>query len=382
MNGSESFRDVVLSYGDLSHSSGYRTRVLGELEHLDQNPYLLLFDRDPERFEREARINQPFRAVPRSSVFRFYLEVARLARQKPIRLVHAHNLYSAALALSARRLHNYRVILDYHGRIPEEYVFLGKGRETSKRALERLEEWTVRKADHVVVVSQQLADYLASRYGVAKERITVIPCATNSTLFRWDPSLRSQTRLRLGLEGRFVCIHLGSFFEWYEPELLVRAFGEIRDAVQGAMLLVVSADTDKVSEYLASRLPPGSFSVISARHHDVPAYLNAADLGFLLLRSTPNIQTSSPVKFAEYLNCGLPVLITPQVGDYSELIEQGAAGIVMEPGKPVSLERLKDTREQLAARCVSAGKPLTWQALGNKWQNAIDRACGSVALKR
>src|SRR5438105_30782 len=115
--------DLVVSYGDLSHQSGYRTRVLGELQHLDRsldlNPFLLVFDRNPSAFEPGLAMDVPFSIHQRSAMIRFYPEVARIARREMIRIVHAHNLYSAALALSARPLHRYKVILDYHGRIPE-----------------------------------------------------------------------------------------------------------------------------------------------------------------------------------------------------------------------------------------------------------------------
>jgi len=153
--------NLVLSYGDLSHQTGYRTRVLGELQHLDSagglDPFLLLFDRHPEKFEMSDEIAHA--AVPRSEFARFFMEVGVIARKHPIRVVHAHNLYSAALALAARRFYGYRVVLDYHGRIPEEYVFLGKGGDRSRRALEMLEEWVIKNSNHVVVVSRALVRY-------------------------------------------------------------------------------------------------------------------------------------------------------------------------------------------------------------------------------
>ena len=115
---------LVLSYGDLSRAGGYRTRVLGELQALDNmrdlNPFLLVFDRNPTSFEKAFSSDIPHEVIPRSAVLRFYPAIGRIVRERNIRLIHAHNLYSAALALTRRRKYGYRVILDYHGRIPEE----------------------------------------------------------------------------------------------------------------------------------------------------------------------------------------------------------------------------------------------------------------------
>jgi glycosyltransferase involved in cell wall biosynthesis len=176
------------------------------LENLDVHsgfdPYLLLFDRNPHDFERAAGV--PFRAFPRSAIPRFYSELSRLSRRAPIRMVHAHNLYSAALAISARPFHGYKIVLDYHGRIPEEFVYLGKGGQGSRKVLEMLEAWTIRHSDHIIPVSNHLADYLKTKYRIASDNMSVIPCCTDSRTFRWYPALRESTRERLGLTHKLV----------------------------------------------------------------------------------------------------------------------------------------------------------------------------------
>lgn len=357
--------NLVLSYGDLSHQTGYRTRVLGELQHLDSagglDPFLLCFDRNPEAFEFSADVAH--RAIPRAEFIRFFLEVETIARRQPIRTVHAHNLYSAALALSARKIYGYKVVLDYHGRIPEEYVFLGKGGERARRALEWLEEWVVRHADHVIVVSRALGRYLVNRYGVSASKLSVIPCCADATSFKFDPALRERTRQELGLSDRLVCTHLGSFFEWYESELLVSTFRELRERYPMAHLLAVTPKPEAAHAFLAQHLPEGTFSVTAASHDRVPALLNASDLGFLLLRASTNIATSSPAKFAEYLNCGVPVIITEGVGDFSGLVRNRNLGEVLK-GSTVSdklAQAVLHFRSGIAERCALGGHELTWQ---------------------
>jgi glycosyltransferase involved in cell wall biosynthesis len=370
--------NVVLSYGDLSFTSGYQTRVLGELQFLDSQSslanVLLVFDRHPDAVEKPVSPHVQYRVHSRSAMLRFYPEIAGIARRAVIRSVHAHNLYSAALALSARPLHRYKVVLDYHGRIPEEYVYLGKGGEASRKALERLERWAVKNADHVVVVSERLQEYLSERYRIPVHKISVIPCCADGSEFRWDIARRDSQRHALDLTGKLVCTHLGSFFEWYEPELLLKLFTQIRTHVTNAHLLVVTGATDKARDYVAQHLPSSAFTVMSAKHEDVPSLLNASDLGFLLLRSSPNIKTSSPAKFSEYLNCGLPVLITPDVGDFSDLVLKTGSGQVVSNETVIDakfLTKLQSNRNDLAVHCVESGRHLTWQAAANVWQQVL-----------
>ena len=357
--------NLVLSYGDLSHQTGYRTRVLGELQHLDSagglDPFLLLFDRNPEQFEMAA--DAAHVAIPRSEVARFYLEISAIARQKPIRVVHAHNLYSAFLALSARWLYGYKVVLDYHGRIPEEYVFLGKGGERARRVLELLEEKVIQNVNHVIVVSRALGRYVMNRYGIPAAKLSVIPCCADSAVFHIDPELRERTRADLGFADRLVCTHLGSFFEWYESDLLVRSFKGILERYPSSHLLAVTPGPDAARAFLAGHLPPGSFTVMTAAHERVPGLLNASDLGFLLLRESPNIETSSPAKFAEYLNCGVPVIITSGVGDFSSLVRNKRLGEVLkeEAVSDKLVQAVLNSRSDIAVRCAQGGCELTWQ---------------------
>ena len=370
--------NLVLSYGDLSRPGGYRTRVLGELHTLDRQgdlaPFLLLFDRNPIEFEKTFHSNVPYQVLPRSAVLQFSGAIGRIAREKSIRLVHAHNLYSAALALSSRWRHRYKVVLDYHGRIPEEYVFLGKGGSGSRRLLECLERWCVKHSDHIIAVSQKLAEYLIGRYRLPPHKLSVIPCCADDSVFRWDNARRTAVRKRMNLSDKFICTHLGSFFEWYDPDMVTNIFQEIQTRTD-SHLLVITGDSERARAYLSARLPADTFTVLEAAHDEVPGLLNASDLGFLLLRTAPNIKTSSPAKFAEYLNSGLPVLITPEVGDFSEMVKNQSVGAVVDcrAGQfDMSLvDRTKQDRAQLGAQCTAAGHLLTWQVFSSTWSNIV-----------
>jgi hypothetical protein len=180
-------------------------------------------------------------------------------------------------------------------------------------------------------------------------------------------------RSSLNLKDRFVCTHLGSFSAWYAPDLLLNAFHQVL-AVADAHLMVVTPDTGKASEYLISRLPREKFTVLSAGSGDVPGLLNASDLGMLLLRQSPNIQTCSPVKFAEYLNCGLPVLISAAVGDYSRVSQARHVGTIA--GQDGSfdktvLDEIRSQRDKVALHCQAAGRDLTWGAFRDTWSGML-----------
>jgi glycosyltransferase involved in cell wall biosynthesis len=371
---------VVLSYGDIVRQSGYRTRILGELLEYERNgrlhPCLIVFDREAQRVRELDLGGVPFRAHHRSAPLAYYREVSRLSRQGPIRIVHAHNLYSGALALSARPIYGYKVLLDLHGRIPEEYIALRNGGDVSHWCMNRLERWVVRRADHILPVSYKLKDYLTGQYRLPSSKLTVLPDCADPSAFHWDPALRDSIRRRGGLEGKLVCVHLGSFFVWYDPALILKVFARIRSRIPTAHLLIVTEDSSRARDALSRELPDDVFTVIAAQHRDVPALLTASDVGLLLLRSAPNIEVSSPTKFSEYLNSGLPVLITPKVGDFSAMTANAKIGaIVSEDGEfdVAFLDGVLKSREEVAVRSMVAGRKLTWPAYRNEWMDLIER---------
>lgn len=370
--------DLVLSFGDLVRQSGYRTRVLGELHHIEHGsplePLLLAFDRAFDRGQGTAVAEVPAWYGPRD-LAGCHSEIMRVCREFDVRIVHAHNLYSAALAISLRPFAGYSVLLDLHGRIPEEYVYLGKGGTLSRRGLEGLERWCVRRSDHIIAVSHTLKRYLTDRYAVGESAVSVIPdCA--DPRFRWDADERTRQRGALGLDDRFLCLHLGSFSEWYQPDTIVRIFSSVRERIRNAHLLVVTADQAGARRALSGQLSEDQYTVTSAPHETVPAFLNAADLGFLILPDTPNIRTSSPTKFAEYVNCGLPVAISPNVGDFTAMVDELDLGCVVDDDPAGPHTDLPEwmrafspgVRERIAGNAVT----LRWEAFRSVWTQIIE----------
>ena len=74
-------------------------------------------------------------------------------------------------------------------------------------------------------------------------------------------------------------------------------------------------------------------------------WLSAADAGLALIKQVPSKRGSSPVKLAEYLSCGLPVVITDGIGDCSRVISDNRVGVVLE--RPDAAEDLENAAARL-----------------------------------
>ena len=92
-------------------------------------------------------------------------------------------------------------------------------------------------------------------------------------------------------------------------------------------------DVDHMLRACREALPEGRFTVVHAQHHEVPGWLNAADLGILMRAEDPVNHVASPTKFAEYALSGLPVAMSKGIGDYSEMVLREKAGFLVDESR-------------------------------------------------
>ena len=64
-------------------------------------------------------------------------------------------------------------------------------------------------------------------------------------------------------------------------------------------------------------------------HHQVPAYLSLGTFGFCPVKPLPSKEFCTPIKNGEYWAMGLPVVITKNISNDSEIIEKNNAGYVL-----------------------------------------------------
>jgi glycosyltransferase involved in cell wall biosynthesis len=81
------------------------------------------------------------------------------------------------------------------------------------------------------------------------------------------------------------------------------------------------------------------YSVVAAAPADVPSYLSASDAGIAFIKHCFSKLASSPTKYAEYLACGLPLVINAGIGDSDALIAEEQAGALVSSFTPAEYER-------------------------------------------
>jgi len=256
-------------------------------------------------------------------------------------MVHCHGHYVARRALFASQLFpTIQILYDMRGLQAEEIEYLARKKGVYDQQIQRECE-TIRDFDrlilqrpstHILCVSKALKDHIVYNYAIDESRVTVIPCGADPTVFHFSKELREQTRYSLGLKQAFIVVFTSANleFSWNLPEAVAKIFQAIMLVRPNAHLLFITRSKTQAEQILTRFLPKNNFTVLTLPHRDVARYLMAGDVGLLLREPDPLNAVASPVKFAEYMMCGLPSIITSGIGDTAEILTDLNAGFVLQ----------------------------------------------------
>jgi len=223
---------------------------------------------------------------------------------------------------------------------------------------------------HRIVVSKPMGEFLDQSYGQASGEQIVLPCLVDLQRF---PKAESRNALRqgLGLADKFVVAYVGTASHWQCVEETVALFRKILHYKPQSLFLVFTPDA-KAFQMLLSDLPADCWRVEFRPHYELVNVLPAADVACLIRRRELLNRVSSPLKFPEYLACGLPVMIGPEVGQYSETVTNQGLGVMIDPEDEATwdaqlhtLFQLLEKNDDLHQICREVAESFSWQGYGD-----------------
>ena len=243
--------------------------------------------------------------------------------------------------------------------------------------LRRLEQRAVGRADLTVVCTDDDAARMRELYGVAADRIEVIPNGFDETSL-WPPSPQERARAREALgvgPDDYVAVFVGA--DWGpNREALAHLVDRIGPALagDGVKLLVVGS----VARALGSRRAP--WLLAHGEAPDLLPLLHAADVGLNPVRAGGG----SNVKVPTCLAAGLAVLTTPfGVRGYSALAPHCVVAEL--DAFPDALRARPRGNAALAVPAPAALADYAWGRLGERLGDAYSRrldASGSATPAR
>jgi glycosyltransferase involved in cell wall biosynthesis len=220
-------------------------------------------------------------------------------------------------------------IFDVRGLVGLEKQLL-MGPSMKSRLLSYLELYEARRADRLSTVSKNLKQYLSRKIG--REDTTVIPSCFNENSFYFEPAARKEIRNAFGLnENSILLCYSGGMSAWQRLPDIISLLKKVCSADHRCKALFLTNNQGELASLLReAEFPSDQTFIHGCSHKEVHRYLSAADLGFIMRHDTTVNNVASPVKVAEYLACGLPVILTRGIGDYSDMLPDAGVGVLVD----------------------------------------------------
>ena len=308
------------------------------------------------------------------------VEAFRLEHGVDYDLIHGHYWLSGTVGLALRERWGVPLVQMFHtlGRLKNDASPDGAEREPLLRIAE--ETRIVSAADRLVAATAVERAHLVSRYGADPERIAVIPCGVDTTLF--TPGDQAAARAALGLDDRPRLLYVGRLAPIKGLTTLLDGMARLRAAGSRAHLCIVGGDTDEplnghegeLRARLAELELQDTVTFVGAQPQErLRAWYVAADATVL-----PSYYESFGMVALEAMACGSPV-VASRVGGLQTTVRDRITGVLVPDHDPVSLaDALQRVLADPGLRARLGREGVRWAAL-HHWPCVAEAVCREYA---
>ncbi len=235
------------------------------------------------------------------------------------------------------------------------------------------EDWGLTH-NHAVTVASQTLQSLVWAKGVPAERVYYLP---NGSCIEGINKKGANQREQLGLVDRPVLLLYSRLFE-FDIDRLIRILSRVHSSLPDLAVLAVGMSLyaedaavlrDRLEE---AGLADAVFDLGWLEEKDLPGVLSSADLGLYLMDDTLLNRTKCPVKLADMLSLGVPV-VAEDVGQVPEYVRHRQTGLLYNSGDIAAIadgviEILTDENERKVLSTAAAAhikERFSWRQLAN-----------------
>lgn len=304
------------------------------------------------KYEMPTAIVLPmFPGVHRWRLNKFTLRIV-VAILKPTTII-GRSVFATQLALLVRK-NKTQLKVVYDGRAAvkaewDEYNVVTNPQLVS--SIYNLEKQCVLETTNCIAVSNELVNYWRKDFGYNTQNFVVIPCTLNLVFEKVviSKEVISENRRKQNFNSDdIVFVYSGSLAGWQSIDLIYDYLKQLLDSNSKHKVLFLS-DMDSIIKKLHNAFSNQIYCK-KVSPSEVPNLLVACDYGLLIREKSVTNKVASPVKFAEYLACGLDVLISEELGDYTEFVKQNKCGFIYSENPSLKIVEMdkKQANQKLA----------------------------------
>lgn len=189
-----------------------------------------------------------------------------------------------------------------------------------KWILQLMDAYTLRKVAGVVYVSDAMKNYYEKKYRI-KTKSIVVPCLSEFADY--------ETKVER-IPNSYV--YIGGLSVWQCFDEILQTYAKIRN--ENSIFHIITLDTEtarkKVLQYIGDL---NNIEIYGIKDRQlIPETLHRFQYGFLIRRNDVVNYVAAPIKFLEYISCGVNVIMTDAVASYANIVKEYGIGTVINMG--------------------------------------------------
>ncbi len=263
-----------------------------------------------------------------------FVKLLALCYRHRIKVIHLWCTPPAVVAYLLSMFTGATIVLDSYEPHAEAMVENGEWMRSSFKfkLLFWFEKLISKKAKIVISATQGMKTYALHKYGVLLDVFYVKPACVDTEKFSFHFKKNPELLKRFSLERKVVGLYAGKFGGIYlEQEVfdLIKVFSNYYGDRFRMLILTIHSREELEQWCFQSGIDPSIVISAFVSHKDIPDYMGLADFAITPVKSVPSKRYCTPIKDGEYWSLGLPVVITPNISDDSEIIANNKIGVVL-----------------------------------------------------
>jgi glycosyltransferase involved in cell wall biosynthesis len=200
--------------------------------------------------------------------------------------------------------------------------------------IKRKEETLLAEADAIISLTNAGKKSVLTAYPKLEisTKISVIPCCVDDKLFTVLPENKEVLK-SLGIDmKKNILGYVGSLGTWYMLDEMLAFFKiqQLKDSNLHFLFLTKDSQDIVYAKAKALGLNLNDITIVSVPYQKIPSVMNVIDYGLFFIRPSFSKQASSPIKQAEFMAMGIPLICNSGIGDTGEIILQHQSGFVFD----------------------------------------------------
>ncbi len=270
------------------------------------------------------------------SLLTTFIRLIFFIKKNKIEFIHAWCTPAGSLSHLLSKFTGKPLILDSfepHAESMAENGTWKRGSLTFK-LLFRFEKLQLKQAKHIIGLTASTSNYIKEAYQLEPQNIHLKPsCVDISDFSIYTTAQREELRRSHSiLPEQIVGIYVGKFGGIYLNEEIYQIFKCCSLQWKSNFKLIILTPNDEVEVLEKLKhydLDKHIVALKKANKEEVIRYLNLADFALNPVMPVPSKRYCTSIKDGEYWACGLPVIITKDISDDSDIIEDNNIGAVI-----------------------------------------------------